>query len=140
VLGGWRSRLESDTSRTHTALETAYHQVTLCIVMGQNCMHRDPRKRPVLWDILDRLGEMGTSEESVTRGISLVPEFKNHSVPKSSNKEVFQWPSEKVKASLTSLLTSGKDNINKHQQAKTSSEITEEVAKAYTSFVSRAPR
>ncbi|XP_039822349.1 disease resistance protein RGA5-like isoform X3 [Panicum virgatum] len=122
VLGGWRSRLESDTSRTHTALETAYHQVTLCIVMGQNCMHRDPRKRPVLWEILDRLGEMGTSEESVTRGISLVPEFKNHSVPKSSNKEVFQWPSEKVKASLTSLLTSGKDNINKHQQAKTSSE------------------
>ena len=61
--------MESDTSRTHTALETAYHQVTLCIVMGQNCMHRDPRKRPVLWDILDRLGEMGTSEESVTRGV-----------------------------------------------------------------------
>lgn len=70
--------MESDTSRTHTALETAYHQVTLCIVIWQNCMHRDPRKRPVLRDIIDRLGEMETSdrlgemktsEGSVTSGV-----------------------------------------------------------------------
>jgi len=81
VLGGWRSRLESDTSLMHTALETAYHQVTQCIAMGQNCMHRDPRRRPALRDIIDRLGEMGTTEGSVTSGVttsSISPLFCTH--------------------------------------------------------------
>jgi hypothetical protein len=56
--------LESDTSQRHTALETAYRQVILCIELGESCVHRDPTKRPCIRDIIDRLAEMEASEES----------------------------------------------------------------------------
>lgn len=61
--------MESDTSLRHTALETAYRQVIICIEMGKICMHRDPSKRPCIRDIIDRLAEMETSEGSTTSGV-----------------------------------------------------------------------
>ena len=56
--------MESDASGGHTALETAYSQVILCIEMGKSCMNRDPSKRPCIRDIIDRLADIETSEGS----------------------------------------------------------------------------
>ncbi|TVU51795.1 hypothetical protein EJB05_03239, partial [Eragrostis curvula] len=114
VVRGWRNRLELNTLPGHTALETSYDQVKVCVEMGIKCMHHDPGRRPVLRDIILMFGQTGVTGQSVRSGMSVVSKFNDHRMQFTP-----KIPSG-AEAQLVSPPRSGKDITYHHQQTNVS--------------------
>lgn len=54
VLRRWKHRWNK--SAKHSPL--GYQQVTKCLELAQSCLHKDPSRRPVIWDIIRVLNEL----------------------------------------------------------------------------------
>ncbi|XP_021317102.1 uncharacterized protein LOC8079731 isoform X2 [Sorghum bicolor] len=59
VVENWRNNLEK--APKYIPLEIESRQVNTCIVIGLNCVHSDPKKRPSALDILQMLNAVGST-------------------------------------------------------------------------------
>lgn len=70
MVENWRNNLEK--APKYIPLEIESRQVNTCIVIGLNCVHSDPKKRPSALDILQMLNAVGsTNRHALVRVLAL---------------------------------------------------------------------
>jgi len=96
VTGNWRRQLEK-AERLHTPLDAVIQQVNECISIGLRCLDPDPKTRPVVWDVIQMLDAVESTE--ACSGTSRAPPIRAPPPPPATTTAVTP-----LKAATTTLL------------------------------------